>query len=389
MSKRQRPHRPGELGPRLYQKRRGGPWFGDFRFLDGTRRLLRDPESAGWPDEGPTTNRRGEAEGWCRKYVGYLDDLLRRREYGLLPPFQNLAEAMKAFIEERARVVEPNTLKATVTSLRHLEGFLGSGVSTEAVRPQSVQAMVNRLLNKGMRPTTLQTYLAAISGFADWLGIKDLRRAVSLPDPGQPDVRTWELEELNQLRAAADALDEDRRSDSPSTRLALEAALATGARRNELFALAWRDFDQGTRTVRIHRQLVQDRKHFKPLKGKRGRTAVVLPTFWTFFEGHRPGLVLPGRAHGPFTDPQGMIDRLLEATDLKDRQVGWHSFRHTYSRLFLERGGRLEELQKSLGHSKIRTTEEIYGHLREDVAARLAVQRIYQNEPLRVVNGGL
>ena len=321
--------------------------------------------------------------------MAHLEDLARRSAYGLIPPFKTLSEAVEVYLQERGRSVEPNTLKGTVTSLRHLESALGSSASLATVTPQSIRVLFGRLLKQGMRPNTLQTYLAAISGFGEWIGVPNLRRAVRLPSMGQPDVRTWEPEEIERLREAADELDRDRRSDSPSTRLALEVALGTGARRNELFALSWRDFDLGERTVRIHRQPVQDRKRFKPLKGKRGRTVVVLPGLWDFYEGSRASLVLPGRAHGPFTDPQGMVDRLLVSAGLKDTRVGWHSFRHTYSRMFLEGGAGLEQLQKSLGHAKIRTTEEIYGHLREDVAARLAVQKIYENEPLKVMNGGL
>jgi hypothetical protein len=37
----------------------------------------------------------------------------------------------------------------------------------------------------------------------------------------------------------------------------------------------------------------------------------------------------------------------------------------------------LEELQKSLGHASIQTTEDYYGHFSDDAAATLARLRIY------------
>lgn len=49
----------------------------------------------------------------------------------------------------------------------------------------------------------------------------------------------------------------------------------------------------------------------------------------------------------------------------------------TYARRFVEAGGRLEELQHSLGHSSIRTTETCYGHFTDDTAASMARLRIY------------
>ena len=49
----------------------------------------------------------------------------------------------------------------------------------------------------------------------------------------------------------------------------------------------------------------------------------------------------------------------------KVRGLSWHSFRHTYATGFLLRGGRIEKLQKLLGHSRIETTQ-IYLHMVEN-----------------------
>jgi integrase len=68
---------------------------------------------------------------------------------------------------------------------------------------------------------------------------------------------------------------------------------------------------------------------------------------------------------------------ILDLAGLNEDGVGYHSFRHTYARIFIESGGRFEELQKSLRHSSIVTTETLYGHFHEDVAAKLAGDRIY------------
>jgi site-specific recombinase XerD len=56
---------------------------------------------------------------------------------------------------------------------------------------------------------------------------------------------------------------------------------------------------------------------------------------------------------------------------------GHHTLRHSYARLFLESGGSLDQLQWSLGHRSIQTTEHVYGHLTHDKAATLARQAIY------------
>ena len=66
-----------------------------------------------------------------------------------------------------------------------------------------------------------------------------------------------------------------------------------------------------------------------------------------------------------------------EHAGIKEDGNGWHVWRHTYARLFLERGGTMEELQRSLGHASIKTTQDTYGHFSTDKAAALARGRIY------------
>jgi integrase len=72
-----------------------------------------------------------------------------------------------------------------------------------------------------------------------------------------------------------------------------------------------------------------------------------------------------------------MIQRILDTAGLNEMGVGWHSLRHTYAKRFIDMGGRIQELQKSLGHSSIQTTEQVYGHFEDEDAARMARQRIY------------
>jgi integrase/recombinase XerD len=48
-----------------------------------------------------------------------------------------------------------------------------------------------------------------------------------------------------------------------------------------------------------------------------------------------------------------------------DKRLTMHVGRHTFSMMYLESGGRIEELQKILGHSSIATTQ-IYAHIRNE-----------------------
>jgi integrase len=159
-------------------------------------------------------------------------------------------------------------------------------------------------------------------------------------------------------------------------------------RRNESFAIEWERFDSEARTVRVVRQLDKCERRFVPTKGKRPGTALVLPSGWEHHQPGARGLVLAEIDGGPVS-PQTLshlIRRLLTEAGVARPAVGWHTFRHTYARDFIIGvRGDFGLLQKSLRHRSIVTTEKLYGHFHEDVAAGLARQRIYPDRALRAV----
>ena len=225
-------------------------------------------------------------------------------------------------------------------------------------------------------------------------------RGVSVPEPGERDVEPWTDDELEILRKAADRLDGELRTDGrpgPETtlgsyRLLFELAITTGRRVAELGAIEWRGFNKDDRTVRIRAQVPPDGyglTTLQPLKGRRNRTALVLPSWWNFHRDDARGRVI--LTDGVSTVAHRSLERwcrqIIEASGLKRHGQNAHTFRHTYARICLEKGARLEELQRFLGHASIRTTEQSYGWLTEQSAATLARARIY-GEGLRVVRGG-
>lgn len=177
-----------------------------------------------------------------------------------------------------------------------------------------------------------------------------------------------------------------------SYRLLVEVALCTGARLGELAALRWSAFDPVNKTVRITAQapLKGTASALRTLKGKKSRTALVMPEFWPFYDAYvgdidprQLGCVLSSDPASPYVSlgsVAGWTETLLDRAKLNRPGRGIHLCRHTFGREFLERGGRLEQLQQSLGHSSIRTTEKSYAWLSGDTAAAMARSAIYGNE---------
>ena len=392
---RQREHRPHILGPRVYRAGRSRYWRADLRPWGGGRIAVRNPKHPGWPTHGERTEDEDIARAWSWAYVDMLRDGVRSRLLGT-GRARKVGEAMDDYLAHRMETVAPNTYSADRTALAHLATWAGRERRVDRIVARAapagfvaLQELFGALSRKGYEPTTLYTYRKSMSTFFRWLGGANPASEVALPKTGRTDPDIFTDEDLAELRKAADRVDAARGHKPPSARLMLELAAATGCRQEELYALEWRRFSAEKRTVRIVHQL--DRNTLRPvaLKGKLARTTLVLPDWWDggWYDPDARGLVLcraDGRPVG-YRPQRHLIDRIYDAAGLNAPGRGYHALRHLYARRFIEQGGRLEELQRSLGHKSIRTTEAVYSHLSADTAAENARRRIYREEGLRVV----
>ena len=144
-------------------------------------------------------------------------------------------------------------------------------------------------------------------------------------------------------------------------RVMLELMVYEGLRRDEVVNLSARDVDFEHCVL-----------HLKKTKGLREREIPLLPDVQKnlkyLFEGRREGYLL--------TNPRGLkmstrnVNGLLSEIGKRagithpanpERVIHPHLLRHTFSRRFLKNGGRMEVLQKLLGHGSITTTIGVYG----------------------------
>jgi len=345
-----------------------------------------------------------------------------------MPP---LARAVDDFLAHRRDVarMSANTVASDATFLReHLVARFGDDLPADAVDAAALQALFGELVRAGYAPSTVLRYKHSGGAFFDWLSGgtgENPARAVVVPELPDADARCFSDEELVALREAADRMDATRaggvicvglgravRPDGQggftaarvglhavvrppfSLRLALELGVGTGGREAELAALGWGAFRSAERTVRFTHQVARwphpaRAQRLVGLKGKVARVTLVLPEWWAVYARRCPApargrvLAAPEGTPPTFALMAGWINRLYDAAGLNEPGLGWHALRHTYARRFIELGGRLEELQKSLGHQSIVTTEQTYGHLHENTAASLARRRIYGEQDAR------
>lgn len=338
---RQRPHLPHELGPRVY---RSGRWFHiDLRPWGLGRPTMRNPKDVGWPASGRRTESRKVANAWRRLYWDFVKTEHEREMLGDAKPTK-LVEAIEEYLKHRKATVALETLRNDRQAMRQLQkDFRGS---VHEINPQKT---INRLLTEGRAPNTVATHAAFLSSFFRWLG-KPYK--VTLPKTQRADVKVWDTSEIKKIREAA---------KTEGALVAIDLGLFIGLRQGEIFGAEWSDIEAARWTMRVRRQ-----GDGRSLKGRRARTAVILPGWSHAAREGRIALQMSYTAQGR------LFMAILKRAGLYVRGVRWHSLRHTYARMFLEAKPDLRLLQASLGHASVTTTERYYDWLLPDRAAELA-----------------
>jgi len=173
----------------------------------------------------------------------------------------------------------------------------------------------------------------------------------------------------------------------------LQVDAATGCRRGELLALRWSDLVDGCAI--IARSLTQTRKglEFKGTKTEKPRLVVLPESAITTLAAHRRQQDEFRGQFGPdyradldlvFANPDGTplkpdsisasVSALFKRLKIpKPKGAALHLLRHSHTSILLAAGVPLPAVSARLGHSSVRTTQDIYAHMitgQDEEAAR-------------------
>jgi integrase len=150
---------------------------------------------------------------------------------------------------------------------------------------------------------------------------------------------------------------------------------STGLRRSELVALTWADIDLELMQVNVRRSCV--RNHFGDTKTEASRKPVPLhPSVVKYLKAWRdespyatevdflfPSLRREGKQPiSPDTLLKKVIRPAVERAGIKNKRIGWHSFRHSLATNLRAAGVDLKTAQELLRHANSRITLEVYTH---------------------------
>jgi integrase len=285
----------------------------------------------------------------------------------------------------------------------HIEPSALAKIAVAELRRRDLQDFANELLGAGLSRRTVSNVLNPIQAFYRWeIDREELTynpsERIDLPngDSRRPS-RVATPAEAAELLAALPVED----------RSVWATAFYAGLRRGELQALRVGDIDLDARLISVERGWGQVEGVIEP-KSRAGRRSVpLLAVLHDYLARHlgRSGRggddlvfgrtpaqafyasTLDGRAKRAW---KAANDRECRAASDEDRApsllkpISLHLCRHTFASLLIDSGANPKAVQEFMGHSKIQTTFDIYGHLlpgsRDEVRRRLDAYLLQRTE---------
>jgi integrase len=308
------------------------------------------------------------AKGWRRDAYRALSQGDRR----ITNDRVRLEDACEAWIAEaRAGIIttrsgdpyKPGALYGYHQALKgHVYPTLGDA-AFHGVRRVMLQDLIDRLAAQGVKPGTVQkpiTALRSIYKRALLRGEIEINPTLGLKLPAVRSSRDRFTTPSDAAALVAAAPDQDR---------ALWAtAFYAGLRRGELMALTWADVDLEYGTILVARGW--DLRHGPQETKNRQRRRVPIPAkLREPLAAHKlrqaPGDVLcfgsgtTGRFEPRYV--QERADEAWKAAGLK--RLTFHACRHTCASFAIAAGVNAKALSAYMGHSSIKITFDLYGHL--------------------------
>src|SRR6266508_4229291 len=290
----------------------------------------------------------------------------RRASLGALyqAPPQTLGEFVAGWLDRYALLVRPSTLARVRQVLPHLEGF--RSFALDEIRPAAVEDHVAALARRAPRQAELALrVLKQVLANAKERGhvVDEGVFRVKAPRRDQPEMRFLSWDEVEELAANTVA---------PYGNLVLLAAL-TGLRQGELFALRDRNVDLDALIVQVEHGAYQGA--LVPVKTRASRRRVDLSSTAAHVLRRQLLARKPNDRGLVFASPRGELlnddnfrHRVFRLAVRRTGLTGFrfHDLRHTYAALMVAAGAHLKYLQAQMGHSSIRVTLDLYGHLFPD-----------------------
>jgi integrase len=366
-------------GPMACIRKRRDRWIIDFYDNQGRRRWKTLP--------------KGNTKKKAKEKLREIEDRLGKGTWmpeKRIPIFSMVYEDWLEFKKPNVRYSTLRKYKGYLKN--HFQDFEQTRINRLTIA--SMEKFISKKQTENMSLVTLRKLIIVLNQvmkysirhrYIDFNPVRDVERPRDNGEIEKTKIRVLDTSEINALLEAT-------RGQKYKTLFML--ALMSGARQGELFGLKWTDIDWHNNQMRIKRTFNEGAFH-KPKSKASMRKIDLGPTMMKTLKEwklaclpNEHGLVFSSRNGKPLLHYNVLRRHFLPALEGADLpRIRFHDMRHTFASHLIEQGESIVYISNQLGHSKVSTTLDIYGHLIKtdnyESACRLET-KIFQTGSIRV-----
>ncbi|MCI2748753.1 site-specific integrase [Staphylococcus warneri] len=327
----------------------------------------------------------------AKHHAEMIERQLRNGEY-IAPSSSTFKQVADDWLSQYANDVKVSSVRAREKSIQHaIERFNTKPIQT--IKKHDYQRFVD-----DMSAQYSKNYVDSIVASTNMIFkyANDMRLIKAMPSEGiKRPKKKVSVEELEDIEIHKKFLEKDelfqflevaKYHHSPQNSFEVFTTLAyTGMRAGELLALKWSDIDFENNTISITKTYYNannNKKHYQILTPKTessiGKISVD-PHVIQLLKDYKENIQdtwkneLYVDNNFVFTDVNGYplvikklstwIQAIMKKTDIANKHISTHSFRHTHCALLIEAGVHIKEIQERLRHKDINTTMNIYAKI--------------------------
>jgi integrase len=304
-------------------------------------------------------------------YSSAASERLATKEFNeKLLQFQKDFSSSRSFIsvadqwndEYREKISYLNYRKGPKASYERIVAHFGKTPIAD-IKPSDVHRYITSLINKNFSQksvSTAKSILNMIFSFAMLNGIiqnspvQIITLPSNLPKKARPMPDDRDIEIVN--------------SASDGFALLPYFLLNTGLRKSEALALEYSDIDFEKKTISVNKHLLHDgnkpvMEHRTKTKSSK-RTVILLDRVAEKLPKNKKGVIFCNEDGSYLTKRQYAL-RWEKWQKENNTTVTAHQLRHGFATMLFEAGIDLKDAQDLMGHSDIKTTQDIYTHIRD------------------------
>jgi len=343
-----------------------------------------------------------------RNAADLLHEKMNQIKNGTFNPggeYQTFKEFAENWLKGKLSVKEATRVSYQGIVNNHLIPFFGNGLISEIKREDIKGFVKEKSDGRELTPKSIHNILLVLHQILDDAQIEGLvihnpYVKIEKPKREKPDVdylRTHEIpifleaartyKEPKKKVSKLSVRPEKKEKEKPKCETTIHAlfytAIFSGMRRGELLGLKWEDIDWVNSKIHVRRSLYKGA--FQTPKSEYSKRAIDMgPRLLEILKNHRAkqnetrlkvgtgwtnnDLVFC-QNDGAALDGDNLYHREFKAILRKAglRAIRIHDLRHTFASVLIATGHNLKYIQNQMGHSSIKTTLDLYGHIMPEV----------------------